>query len=160
MADGGTSELIMLITGLLTAGIVASLLISSWGGLANSVNITQIEVEADSKTRGALTSDPINISWNQTSCNLTLHIQNTGKINLDIDYVGVIVNGSAASVNQSQLLSNQTTWSAGEVAELHVCPAGIAMTSGQEIFVTIIVRSEQFKGIRGQYSFTEVIRLV
>ncbi len=71
MADGGASELIMLITGLLTAGIVASLLISSWGGLANSVDFAQTEIEADAKTKATLTNDPMLVNWNQTSS--TLH---------------------------------------------------------------------------------------
>ena len=160
MADGGASELIMLITGLLTAGIVASLLISSWGGLANSVDVAQTEIEADAKTKATLTNDPMLVNWNQTSCNLTLFVQNIGEIKLNIDSIGVIVNGSASTVNQSQILGNQSLWISGEVAELNVCPSGVSMVSGQEIFVTIIVQSEFFKGIAGQYSFTEVIRLV
>jgi len=160
MADGGASELIMLITGLLTAGIVASLLISSWGGLANSVDVAQTEIEADAKTKATLTNDPMLVNWNQTSCNLTLFVQNIGEIKLNIDSIAVIVNGSASTVNQSQILGNQSLWISGEVAELNVCPSGVSMVSGQEIFVTIIVQSEFFKGIAGQYSFTEVIRLV
>ena len=160
MADGGASELIMLITGLLTAGIAASLLISSWGSLANSVDVSQAEIEVDSKTRAALTNDPMNVNWNQTSCNLTLFVQNIGVIKLDVNSVGVIINGSTGTVNQSQILDNQSLWNSGEVAELNVCPSGILMVSGQEIFVTIIVKSELFKGIYGQHSFTEVIRLV
>jgi archaellum component FlaG (FlaF/FlaG flagellin family) len=160
MADGGASELIMLITGLLTAGIVASLLISSWGGLANSVDFAQTEIEADAKTKATLTNDPMLVNWNQTSCNLTLFVQNIGEIKLNIDSIAVIVNGSASTVNQSQILGNQSLWISGEVAELNVCPSGVSMVSGQEIFVTIIVQSEFFKGIAGQYSFTEVIRLV
>ena len=160
MADGGASELIMLITGLLTAGIVASLLISSWGGLANSVDTAQTEVEADAKTMSALTSDPMQVDWNQTACNLTLFVQNTGQIELNIDSVGAIINGSAAIVNHSRLLGNQSLWNTGEVAELNICPRGIVMTSGQEIIITIIVQSESFKGVYGQHSFTEVIRLV
>lgn len=160
MADGGASELIMLITGLLTAGIVASLLISSWGGLANSVDVAQTEIEADAKTKATLTNDPMLVNWNQTSCNLTLFVQNIGKIKLNIDSIGVIVNGSASTVNQSQILGNQSLWISGEVAELNVCPSGVSMVSGQEIFVTIVVQSEFYKGIAGQYSFTEVIRLV
>ena len=160
MADGGASELIMLITGLLTAGIVASLLISSWGGLANSVDVAQTEIEVDAKTKATLTNDPMLVNWNQTSCNLTLFVQNIGEIKLNIDSTGVIVNGSASTVNQSQILGNQSLWISGEVAELNVCPSGVSMVSGQEIFVTIIVQSEFFKGIAGQYSFTEVIRLV
>ena len=160
MADGGASELIMLITGLLTAGIVASLLISSWGGLANSVDVAQTEIEADAKTKATLTNDPMLVNWNQTSCNLTLFVQNIGEIKLNIDSIGVIVNGSASTVNQSQILGNQSLWISGEVAELNVCPSGVSMVSGQEIFVTIVVQSEFYKGIAGQYSFTEVIRLV
>ena len=53
MADGGASELIMLISGLLVAGIVTTLLIASWGGLANSVETAQTQVEANSKTDAA-----------------------------------------------------------------------------------------------------------
>ena len=160
MADGGASELVMLITGLLTAGIVASLLISSWGGLANSVDVAQTEIEADAKTKATLTNDPMLVNWNQTSCNLTLFVQNIGKIKLNIDSIGVIVNGSASTVNQSQILGNQSLWISGEVAELNVSPSGVSTVSGQEIFVTIVVQSEFYKGIAGQYSFTEVIRLV
>ena len=58
MADGGASELIMLISGLLVAGIVTTLLVASWGGLANSVDTAQNQVEANSKTKAALTVTP------------------------------------------------------------------------------------------------------
>ena len=141
MADGGASELIMLITGLLTAGIVTSLLIASWGGLATSVDTAKTEAEANSKTQAALASDSMQISWNQTAC-------------------GLVSNGSAATVSQVQLLDNSTVWVKGEVAELNACPTGMTLTSGQEITITVIVQSEEYKGISGQYSFYEVIRIV
>ena len=160
MADGGASELIMLISGLLVAGIVTTLLIASWGGLANTVETAQTQVEANSKTNAALASDPMQISWNQTACNLTIHIQNTGSLELVTDNIGVIVNGTASTVSQAQLLGNSSIWIEGEVAELNICPTGITMSTGQEIIVTIIVQSEYYQGIAGQYSFSEVVRLV
>ena len=160
MADGGARELIMLISGLLVAGIVTTLLIASWGGLANTVETAQTQVEANSKTNAALASDPMQISWNQTACNLTIHIQNTGSLELVTDNIGVIVNGTASTVSQAQLLGNSSIWIEGEVAELNICPTGITMSTGQEIIVTIIVQSEYYQGIAGQYSFSEVVRLV
>ena len=160
MADGGASELIMLTSGLLVAGIVTTLLIASWGGLANTVETAQTQVEANSKTDAALASDPMQISWNQTACNLTIHIQNTGSLELVTDHIGVIVNGTASTVTQTQLLGNSTTWVNGEVAELNICPTGITMSIGQEIIVTVIVQSEYYQGIAGQHSFSEVVRLV
>lgn len=159
MADGGASELIMLISGLLVAGIVTTLLIASWGGLANTVETAQTQVEADSKTDAALASDPMQISWDQATCNLTLHIQNTGSLELVTDNIGAIVNGTGTTINHVQLLGNSSVWVTGEVAALHVCPTGVNMTSGQEVIITIIVKSEFYKGIAGQHSFSEVIRL-
>ncbi len=160
MADGGASELIMLITGLLTAGIVTSLLIASWGGLATSVDTAKTQAEADAKTQAALASDPMQISWNQTACNLTLHIQNTGTLELKTDNIGLVINGTASTVNQVQLLGNASFLVKGEVAELYACPTGMSLITGQEITVTVIVQSENYKGISGQHAFSEVIRIV
>ncbi len=160
MADGGASELIMLISGLLVAGIVTTLLIASWGGLANSVETAQTQVEANSKTSAVLASDPMQVSWNQSACNLTIHIQNTGNLELLTDNIGVIVNGTASTVTQAQLLGGSTIWMTGEVVELSICPPSITMTAGQEIIVTVIVQSEYYQGIAGQHSFSEVVRLV
>ena len=144
MADGGASELIMLITGLLTAGIVPRLLIASWGGLSTSVDTAKTQAEADAKTQAALASDPMQISWNQTACNLTLHIQNTGSLELKTDNIGLVINGTASTVNQVQTLGNATFWVKGEVAELNACPTGMTLTTGQEITVTVIVQSENY----------------
>ena len=152
--------MIMLISGLLVAGIVTTLLIASWGGLASTVETAQTQVEADSKTRAALASDPMQVSWNQTSCNLTLQIQNSGSLELTTENLGVIVNGTGTTITQTQLLGNSTVWVSGEVAELYVCPTGITMVAGQEVIVTVIVESEPYQGIPGQHSFSEVIRLV
>jgi archaellum component FlaG (FlaF/FlaG flagellin family) len=160
MADGGASELIMLISGLMVAGIVTTLLIASWGGLANSVDTVQNQAEANSKTNAALASDPMQVSWDQPSCNLSLHIQNTGVLELLDSEIGIIANGTASTVNQTRLLGNSSTWTSGEVLELQVCPSGVTMSAGQEIIVTVVVRSEHYQGISGRYSFSEVVRLV
>jgi len=159
VADGGASELVMLITGLLTAGIVASLLVASWGSLAATVDNNQSEIEVNTKTRAALASDPSQISWNQTDCNLTFYVQNTGELRLKTDSIGVVVNGTAATINQTGLLDGATSWLTGEVAEVSVCPTGLTLVPGEEIPLLVIVRSAEHKGISGQNSFSEVIRI-
>ena len=100
------------------------------------------------------------VSWDQPSCNLSLHIQNTGALELLDGEIGIIANGTASTVNQTRLLGNSSAWTTGEVLELQVCPSGVTMSAGQEIIVTVVVRSEHYQGISGQYSFSEVIRLV
>ncbi len=149
----------MLITGLLTAGIVASLLVASWGSLAATVDNNQSEIEVNTKTRAALASDPSQISWNQTDCNLTFYVQNTGELRLKTDSIGVVVNGTAATINQTGLLDGATSWLTGEVAEVSVCPTGLTLVPGEEIPLLVIVRSAEHKGISGQNSFSEVIRI-
>jgi hypothetical protein len=89
-----------------------------------------------------------------------LHIQNTGSLELLDAEIGIIANGTASTVNQTRLLGNSSTWTTGEVLELQVCPSGVTMSAGQEIIVTVVVRSEHYKGISGQHSFSEVVRLV
>jgi len=127
--------------------------------LANSVDTVHNQAEADSKTKAALASDPMQVSWDQASCNLSLHIQNTGTLELLDGEIGIIANGTASTVNQTRLLGNSSVWTSGEVLELQVCPSSVTLSVGQEITVTIVVRSEHYQGISGQYSFSEVIRI-
>ena len=119
----------------------------------------QSEIEVSSRTRADLASDPSQISWNQTNCNLTFHVQNTGEIQLKANLIGVVVNGTAATVNQTQLLDGATLWLPGEVVELRVCPTGLNLVTGDEIPLIVVVRSVEYKGMTGQYSFSEVIRI-
>ncbi|MDP6906630.1 MAG: hypothetical protein QF440_04360 [Candidatus Thalassarchaeaceae archaeon] len=160
MADGGASELVMLVTGLLTAGIVASLLVASWGSLAEIVGDTQTQIQVDSKTRASLASDPMQIAWDQATCNLTIHIQNSGELRLKMDNIGAIVNGTPTSVSGSQLIGSAIAWTSGEVAEFYLCPTGLNLATGQETPLIIIVQSEEYSGdISGKHSFSEVIRI-
>tara|TARA_B100001996_G_C18629995_1_gene581320 strand:+ start:579 stop:1061 length:483 start_codon:yes stop_codon:yes gene_type:complete len=158
MADGGASEMLMLITGLITAGIAASVLIASWGGIANSIESSKMQVEADTMTKASLTSDPMDMAWNQTACNLTIHIQNSGKLVLKNDEIGVIVNGSETSISGRRMLTSTTDWVQGQVLELRICPIGLVFNPGDETVLTVIVRSEEYRGVSGTYAFSEVIR--
>jgi len=158
VADGGASEMLMLITGLITAGIAASVLIASWGGIANSIESSKMQVEADTMTKASLTSDPMDMAWNQTACNLTIHIQNSGKLVLKNDEIGVIVNGSETSISGRRMLTSTTDWVQGQVLELRICPIGLVFNPGDETVLTVIVRSEEYRGVSGTYAFSEVIR--
>ena len=159
MADGGASEILMLITGLITAGIAASVLIASWSGIAGSIESSKTQLEADTMTKASLTSDPMDMSWNQTACNLTIHLQNTGKLVLKNDEIGVIVNGSDTSISNRRMLTSTNDWIQGNVLELRICPTGLTLNAGDETVLTIIVRSEEYRGVSGTYAFSEVIRI-
>ena len=159
MADGGASEMLMLITGLITAGIAASVLIASWGGIANSIETSKTQVEADTMTKASLTSDPMNMAWNQTACNLTIHLQNSGKLVLKNSEIGVIVNGSDTSISNRSMLTSTNDWVQGNVLELRICPTGLTLNSGDETVLTVIVRSEEYRGVSGTFAFSEVIRI-
>jgi len=159
MADGGTSELIMLVTALLTGGIVAGLLLTSWGGLATAVDAQQQQAAADAVTRADLASDAMAVSWDQTNCNMTLHLQNSGAANLETDGVAFIINGTAATVNGRAMLGASAAWIPGEVVEFWVCPTGLTLNSGDEIRINAIVQSTPMGGATGSHAFGEVIRI-
>ena len=100
------------------------------------------------------------VLWeNQTACNLTIHLQNTGKLVLKNGEIGVIVNGSDTSISNRRMLTSTTDWIQGNVLELRICPTGLTLNSGDETVLTIIVRSEEYRGVSGTYAFSGVIRI-
>ena len=66
MGDG-PSEMIMLMTGLIVAGLVSAVLLSTWDTISDGLeNQGELEVQ-DAKTRASLISNPSLISWDNTA---------------------------------------------------------------------------------------------
>ena len=76
MGDG-PSEMIMLMTGLIVAGLVSTVLLSTWDTMSQGLeNQGDLEIK-DAKTRASLVSDPSAISWDNTDDRATIFIQNS-----------------------------------------------------------------------------------
>ena len=83
MGDG-PSEMIMLMTGLIVAGLVSAVLLSTWDTISDGLeNQGELEVQ-DTKTRASVISDPSLISWDNTADRAFIYVQNSGIISLNI----------------------------------------------------------------------------
>tara|TARA_B100001094_G_C18125587_1_gene769286 strand:- start:106 stop:576 length:471 start_codon:yes stop_codon:yes gene_type:complete len=156
MADGGVSEMIMLVTSLLVAGIVSGVLVGSYANIVDGMEGTASQSEIDSKTSAGLVSDPMNIDWNSVTNQTTVSIQNTGTLSLDIDETSMMLNGSTMNVTKS---GGPTNWVAGTVISFTVS-GNVAFSSNQEVPLNVIVLTETKSPATGAHSFTEVVRIV
>ena len=125
MGDG-PSEMILLIAGLIVAALVSGVLLQSWDEMSGVLDQRGKQRMEDVKTRVSLTSDPINIGWyakhatvdagagNETA---VIHLQNSGDTFLDVDDVGVSLNGSVMTVTKCDCV---TQWLPGEIVEFTI----------------------------------------
>jgi archaellum component FlaG (FlaF/FlaG flagellin family) len=159
MADGGTSEMIMLTAALIIAGIVSSVLLASFDGVSDSIAIQNSDTRVDAQTRAALVGDPMVMNWNGVTNNMTIHIQNTGSAQLDPNVLQVRLSNEVMTIQSASANGPSNLWTAGSLMTLNVTSGTFSPSSGDEVLLTIIVQSELYGGSRGGYSFTEVIRI-
>jgi len=122
----GPSEMILLITGLIVAALVSGVLLQSWDEMSGVLDQRGKQGMEDVKTRVSLASDPINIGWyakhasvnggagNETA---VIYLQNSGDTFLDVDNVGVSLNGSTMVVTKCDCV---TQWLSGEIVEFTI----------------------------------------
>ena len=156
MADGGVSEMIMLVASLLVAGIVSGVLVGSYANIVDGMEGTASQSDVNSKTSSGLVSDPMNIDWNTLTNQTTISVQNTGVLTLDIDETSMILNGSAMNVTKS---GGPTEWVSGTVISFTVS-GNVSFSNNQEVTLIVIVNSETKSPATGVHSFTEVVRIV
>ena len=106
MADGGASNMILLVTALLICSVASAILIQSWGETASSVAINQEQITLDSKTKVTFSGD-----LGQTVCDpaterITIYLQNSGTSILDEDNFGVFIDGSSSSIISTNFLDS------------------------------------------------------
>ena len=157
MADGGASNMIMLVSSLIVAGIVSAVLIQAWAGVSMSLNDGADQIEANEKTDATLISDPMNIDWNPTTNQTMITIQNTGDYTLNISDTVILLNGSTMNVTQRGV--NPSVWLPGSIVNFTV-QGNISLSSNDEVYLNIVVLSDTLNPARGVCSFTEVIRIV
>ena len=122
MGDG-PSEMILLIAGLIVAGLVSGVLLQSWDDMSGVLDQRGKQGMEDVKTRVSLASDPINIGWYANHDNVAgnetavIYLQNSGDTFLDVDDVGVILNGSVMIVTKCDCV---TQWLPGEIVEFTI----------------------------------------
>ena len=58
----GPSEMILLIAGLIVAGLVSGVLLDTWGDMDEAIRDKGEESAADVRTRASLVNDPSNIA--------------------------------------------------------------------------------------------------
>ncbi len=173
MGDG-PSEMILLIAGLIVAALVSGVLLQSWDDMSGVLDQRGKQGMEDVKTRVSLASDPINIGWyanhasvdggsgNETAI---IYLQNSGDTFLDVDSVGVILNGSAMTVTKCNCV---TQWLPGEIVEFTIegsaLPAkpdyfpasGCPSCDGTyDVYLTVTVTSTS-----GSYAGVDVLREV
>ena len=116
MGDG-PSEIILLIAGLIVAALVSGVLLQSWDEMSGVLDQRGKQGMEDAKTRVSLASDPINIGWSAGNETAVIHLQNSGDTFLDVDEVGVSLNGSMMAVTKCNCVSQ---WLPGEIVEFTI----------------------------------------
>ena len=173
MGDG-PSEMILLIAGLIVAGLVSGVLLQSWDDMSGVLDQRGKQGMEDVKTRVSLASDPVNIGWYATHASVDggagnetaiIYLQNSGDTFLDVDRVGVVLNGSVMTVTKCNCV---TQWLPGEIVEFTIqgsaLPAdpdyfpasGCPSCDGTyDVYLTVTVSSTS-----GSYAGVDVLREV
>ena len=156
MADGGASEMILLVASLIVAGIVSGVLVGSYANIVDGMEAAASQSEINSKTSSALVSDPMNIDWNSVTNQTTVSVQNTGSAILDINETAMFLNGSIMNVSKS---GGPTSWLPGTAITFTVS-GNVSFSNNQEVPLSVIVHTETKSPATGAHSFSEVVRIV
>lgn len=159
MADGGASEMILMVAGLLVAGIVSGVLLSSFDVYSDSIHESHAGAKVDARTRIALVGDPMIMHWYPATTNMTVKVQNTGEVVLDISSAELMIGTTSMTTTSSSTDGIGSIWGSGSLATFEVSAATLTLNSGDEVMLTIFVQSDFYDGARGSTTITEVIRI-
>ena len=160
MADGGASNMILLVTSLLICGAASGILLQSWTQTASSVGTNQEQLALDSKTKVTLSGDLAKTVFNSIDDRIDIFVQNSGSSILDENEFGAFVEGQSASVvvPTPEFLNGATSWSPGVVAK-YTLQIDSGHNTGDELRLTVVVATITSGGVVGSDSVTEVIKL-
>ncbi|MAS63008.1 MAG: hypothetical protein CMA34_04995 [Euryarchaeota archaeon] len=160
MADGGASNMILLITALLICGAASGILLQSWTDTAASVGINQEQLALDSKTKVTFSGDLAKITCDAGLNQITIYLQNSGSSILDETEFGGFIDGQSSSiVGIPTFLNGATEWSSGVVVQFTLQSSGLACDGTEEKRVTVVVATVPSGGVVGSDSVTEVVKL-
>ncbi len=158
MGDG-PSEMILLIAGLIVAALVSGVLLQSWDDMSGVLDQRGKQGMEDVKTRVSLANDPINIGWDPGNDTAVIHLQNSGDSFLDVEDVGIMLNGSAMTVTK---WNGITEWLPGEIVEFTISGAASGLdffpdaTYDVHLAATVVSTSGSYAGLD---TLREVVRI-
>ena len=154
----GPSEIILLIAGLIVAGLVSGVLLESWDDMDRAIEDRGKEGAEDVRTRASLVNDPSNMPWDDTEKTATVHIQNSGETLLNLETVGVYIDSFSLSVS---VADSSTEWVPGQIVKFTVDDTSdtLSYTGTNDVIMTITVVSSA-TGYAGAYTVSEEVRLV
>ncbi len=161
MADGGASSFIMLVTALLISGAAGTILIDQWGSAVRAMSDNQQKAEHQSKVSIDFAGDPMMVVMDSTSSNdITIHVLNSGEIEMSTSNFEVFVDGEAPSSTSTSISPSGTDWLSGYVMEITLSDAGYSsLNDNQDIKIFVTATSETFAGHTYTTSFSKEVRL-
>ena len=91
---------------------------------------------------------------------ITFYLQNSGTQTLDTSSVGVTVDGisiPSSDITVSVLVGG--SWASGQVVSVNVEDSDFTYSDGDEVKVSIVVMSEQSRGVKGADTLQGTLRL-
>lgn len=161
MADGGATNMILLITALLICGAASGILIQSWTDTAASVGINQEQLALNAKTKVSFSGDLGKVSCNAVDDRITIYLQNSGSSILDTSEFGAFIDGQSSSIfGVVTFLNGATVWTSGVVAEYTLqSGTNLDCDGTEEKRITVVVGTTTSGGVSGSDSITEVVKL-
>lgn len=161
MADGGATNMILLITALLICGAASAILLQSWTETASAVGTNQEQIALNSKTKVTFSGDLAKTTCDSVDNRITIYLQNSGSSILDETEFGAFIDGISSSiVGVPTFLNGATVWSSGVVANITLQSGENLDCDGtEEKRVTAIVATVSSNGVFGTDSITEVVKL-
>lgn len=161
MSDGGVTSMMMLVVALLVSGIAGVVLVDSWGDISQTLGQQRIKAEMDASTQIDFSGDPMNSIYVTVDPeDITFYLQNSGTQTLDTSSVGVSVDGvSIPTTDITVSVLGGGDWASGQVVSVNVEDSDFAFSDGDEVKVSIIVMSEQSRGVKGVDALHGTLRL-
>ena len=158
MSDG-PSELILLSAGLIVAALVSGVLLGTWDDMSGILDERGKQGAEDVRTRISLTSDPINIAWEDTT-NAKIYLQNSGDSFLDVNTVGSTLGGKTMTVTLTD--DTITEWLPGQTVQFTLTNAGLNddLTAGDNDLKLSVSVTSTATGYTGTDMLREDVRIV
>ncbi len=161
MAEGGVTSMIMLVVALLVSGVAGVVLVDSWGSVSDTLGKQRIKAEMDASTQIDFSGDPMNSIYDNTDPeDITFYLQNSGTQTLDTSSVGVTVDGISIPTSDITVsVLGGGVWASGQVVSVNVEDSDFSYSDGDEVKVSIVVMSEQSRGVKGADTLQGTLRL-
>lgn len=146
MADGGTSAVIMLVTGLLIAGGAGVLLIDQWEQATRNIQQNEQKRAEAEHYDISFAGDPMMVSFDTNtggSNEITFYVQNTGVSEMSTTYQ-VLINGNEPATSSESVVPSGSDWVAGTLLEVTVSDTSFSsLNDGDDILIFFIGQSER-----------------